>query len=65
LQGVAAFAAGDYMGALAHLEPVDEQIHRVGSSRAQVCELRLARYEDAARLLRRRLAIRPPERDRQ
>ena len=74
VQGVAAFAAGDYAGALAHIEPVDAEIHRVGGSHAQwelfeetmvVCQLKLGRHEDAARLLRRRLAIRPSFRDRQ
>ena len=74
VQGVAAFAAGDYATALAHLEPVDAEIHRVGGSHAQwelfeetmvVCQLRLKRYDDALRLLRRRLAIRPSVRDQQ
>ena len=74
VQGVAAFAAGDYARALEHLEPVDAEIHRVGGSHAQwelfeetmvVCQLKLGRHEDAARLLRRRLAIRPSFRDQQ
>jgi hypothetical protein len=46
----------------------------VGGSHAQwelfeetmvVCQLKLGRHEDAARLLRRRLAIRPSMRDQQ
>jgi tetratricopeptide (TPR) repeat protein len=70
--GVAAYASGDWAGALAHLEPVAEQMHRVGGSHAQwelweetivVCQLRLGRHEDAARTLRRRLARRASARD--
>jgi tetratricopeptide (TPR) repeat protein len=72
VRGTTAFAAGDYAGALGHLEPVDGQIHRVGGSHAQwelyeetmvACQLRLGRFDDAARLLRRRLAFRPSPRD--
>lgn len=72
IEGAAAFAAGDYAGALAHLEPVDADIHRMGGSHAQwelfeetmvVSHLRLGRREAAARLLRRRLARRPSPRD--
>ncbi|PYM92161.1 MAG: hypothetical protein DME04_16280 [Candidatus Rokuibacteriota bacterium] len=72
VRGVAAYVAGDYAGALAHFESVDGQIHRVGGSHAQwelfeetmvVCHLRLGRHDDAARLLRRRLASRPSPRD--
>jgi tetratricopeptide (TPR) repeat protein len=72
VQGAAAFAAGDYATALGHLEPVDAEIHRMGGSHAQwelfeetmvACHLRLARHEDAVRLLRRRLARRPSPRD--
>jgi tetratricopeptide (TPR) repeat protein len=72
VRGTVAYAAGDYAGALAHLEPVDGQIHRVGGSHAQwevyeetmvACQLRLGRFDDAARLLRRRLAFRPSPRD--
>jgi len=72
VRGVVAYVAGDYTGALAHLESVDGQIHRVGGSHAQwelfeetmvVCQLRLGRYDDAVRLLRRRLAFRPSPRD--
>jgi tetratricopeptide (TPR) repeat protein len=72
IRGTVAFTAGDYAGALGHLEPVDGQIHRVGGSHAQwelyeetmvACQLRLGRFDDAARLLRRRLAFRPSPRD--
>jgi tetratricopeptide (TPR) repeat protein len=72
VRGTVAFVAGDYAGALGHLEPVDGQFHRVGGSHAQwelyeetmvACQLRLGRLDDAARLLRRRLAFRPSPRD--
>jgi tetratricopeptide (TPR) repeat protein len=72
VRGTVAYASGDYAGALDHLEPVDGQIHRVGGSHAQwelfeetmvACQLRLGRVDDAARLLRRRLAFRPSPRD--
>jgi hypothetical protein len=72
VRGVVAYVAGDYVEALDHLQPVDDQIHRVGGSHAQwelfeetmvVCQLRLGRYDDAARLIRRRLACRPSPRD--
>ena len=72
VRGTAAYAAGDYAGALGHLEPVSGQIHRVGGSHAQwelyeetivACQLHLGRFDDAARLLRRRLAFRPSPRD--
>jgi tetratricopeptide (TPR) repeat protein len=67
VEGVAAFAAGDYAGALRHFEPIEPDIHRMGGSHAQweifeetmvVAYLRLGRHESAARLLRRRLARR-------
>src|SRR5215472_10258551 len=73
VQGTAAFAVGDHAGALAHFEPVLEELHRIGGSHAQweiyeetmvVSYLALARYDDAARLLRRRLGRRPSMRDR-
>ena len=50
VRGAAAFAAGDYAAALAHIEPVDGEIHRMGGSHAQweifeetmvVCHLKL------------------------
>ena len=72
VQGTAAFAAGDFAGALAHFEPVEREMHRIGGSHAQwelfeetmvVCYLELARYDDALRLVRRRLARRASPRD--
>jgi tetratricopeptide (TPR) repeat protein len=72
-QGAAAFAAGDHAGALAHLEPVEAEFHRVGGSHAQwelfeetmiVCYLALARHGDALRLVSRRLQRRASPRDR-
>jgi hypothetical protein len=72
VRGIVAYVAGDYAGALDHLEPVDGQIHRVGGSHAQwelfeetmvACQLRLGRYDDASRLIRRRLAYRHSPRD--
>jgi tetratricopeptide (TPR) repeat protein len=72
-EGAAAFAAGDHAGALAHLEPVEGEFHRVGGSHAQwelfeetmvVCYLALERYDDALRLVRRRLQRRASPRDR-
>jgi tetratricopeptide (TPR) repeat protein len=70
--GAAAFAAGDHAGAVAHLEPVEREMHRIGGSHAQwelfeetmvACYLRLGRCDDAIRLLRRRLASRRMPRD--
>ncbi len=72
VQGTAAFAAGDHAGALAHFEPVEREMHRIGGSHAQwelfeetmvACYLELARYDDALRLVRRRLARRASPRD--
>jgi tetratricopeptide (TPR) repeat protein len=72
VQGIAAYVAGNHTDALAHLEPVEREMHRVGGSHAQwelfeetmvVCYLRLRRHEDAARLLRRRLEGRASPRD--
>jgi len=72
VRGVAAYTAGDYAGALALIESVDGEIHRVGGSHAQwelfeetmvACQLRLGRLDDARRLLRRRLATRATPRD--
>jgi tetratricopeptide (TPR) repeat protein len=73
VEGIVAFAAGDHAGALAHLEPVEPEFHRIGGSHAQwelfeetmvVAYLALARYDDAARLVRRRLGRRASARDR-
>jgi tetratricopeptide (TPR) repeat protein len=73
VQGTAAFAAGDFAGALAHFEPVEGEMHRIGGSHAQwelfeetmvACYLELARHDDALRLVRRRLARRASPRDR-
>jgi hypothetical protein len=72
VQGIAAFAAADYAGALAHLAPVESEMHRIGGSHAQwelfeetmvVCYLELARFDDALRLVRRRIARRASPRD--
>jgi tetratricopeptide (TPR) repeat protein len=72
VQGTAAFVAGDHAGALAHLEPVEGEFHRVGGSHAQwelfeetmvACYLELERYDDAIRLVRRRLQRRASPRD--
>jgi len=72
-QGIAAVAAGDHAAALAHLEPVEADFHRIGGSHAQweifeetmvACYFALERYDDALRLVRRRLERRasPPDR---
>jgi len=72
VQGVAAFVGGDHAAALAHLEPVEAEFHRVGGSHAQwelfeetmiACYLALERYDDASRLIRRRLSRRASPRD--
>ena len=72
VRGVAAYVAGDYDGALALLESVDGEIHRVGGSHAQwelfeetmvVCQLRLGLLDQAQRLIRRRLGFRSSPRD--
>ena len=72
VQGTVAFVAGDHAGALAHLEPVEGEFHRVGGSHAQwelfeetmvACYLELERYDDAIRLVRRRLQRRASPRD--
>jgi tetratricopeptide (TPR) repeat protein len=68
VQGIAAFAAGDHASALGHFEPVEAEVHRIGGSHAQweiveetmvACYLALERYDDALRLVRRRLVRRP------
>ena len=72
VEGIAAFAAGDHAAALAHFEPVEAEIHRVGGSHAQweifeetmlACYFALARHAQAARLIRRRLERRASPRD--
>jgi hypothetical protein len=72
VRGVAAYVAGDFAGALALMESVDGEIHRVGGSHAQwelfeetmvVCQLRLGRLDQAQRLIRRRLGVRSSPRD--
>ncbi len=70
--GTAAFAAGDAAEALRHFEPVEAEMHRIGGSHAQweiyeetmiQCYLTLRRWDDATRLISRRLARRPSPRD--
>jgi tetratricopeptide (TPR) repeat protein len=72
VQGTAAFAAGDHAGALGYFEPVEGEMHRMGGSHAQweifeetmvACYLALERYDDAIRLVRRRLQRRASPRD--
>jgi hypothetical protein len=72
VQGTAAFAAGDHAGALGYFEPVEGEMHRIGGSHAQwelfeetmvTCYLALERYDDALRLVRRRLQRRASPRD--
>ena len=72
VQGTAAFAAGDHAGALAHFEPVHSEMHRIGGSHAQwelyeetmvASYLALERFDEAARLVRRRLERRASPRD--
>ncbi|HEY7204130.1 MAG TPA: hypothetical protein VIA61_07540 [Methylomirabilota bacterium] len=73
VEGASAFAAGDFAEALRCFEPVEAEIHRIGGSHAQweifeetmiVCYLETERYDDATRLVRRRLARRASPRDR-
>jgi tetratricopeptide (TPR) repeat protein len=72
VQGTAAFAVGDHAGALRYFEPVEGEMHRMGGSHAQweifeetmvACYLALERYDDALRLVRRRLQRRASPRD--
>jgi hypothetical protein len=72
VQGTVAFAAGDHAGALRHFEPVEAEMHRIGGSHAQweiyeetmvQCHLALERYDDALRLVQRRLTRRASPRD--
>lgn len=71
-EGLGAFAAGDYAGAIRHIEPVADGVIRLGGSHAQrdifeetliQAYLRAGRGVNAARLLERRLARRPSARD--
>lgn len=73
VEGTGAFAAGDFAGALRHFEPVEAEMHRIGGSHAQweifeetmiLCYLETGRYDDATRLVSRRLARRASPRDR-
>lgn len=73
VEGAGAFAAGDFAGALRHFEPVESEMHRIGGSHAQweifeetmvFCYLETGRYDDATRLVSRRLARRASPRDR-
>src|SRR5437879_6093319 len=72
VEALAAFARGDYENAVQRLEPVADQVVRVGGSNAQreVFEdtllqayLRAGRYAQAESLLCKRLARRPSSRD--
>lgn len=72
VRGIAAFVAGDHAGALTQLEAVEGEVHRIGGSHAQweifeetmvACYLGLERYDDALRLMRRRLQRRASPRD--
>ena len=72
VRGVEAFVAGDHAAALAHWEPVEGEFHRVGGSHAQwelfeetmvASYLALERYDDAIRLVHRRLQRRASPRD--
>jgi tetratricopeptide (TPR) repeat protein len=71
-EGLGAFAAGDYAGAIARIAPVAGEVIRLGGSHAQrdVFEetliqayLRSGRGPEAVGLLRHRLARRPSQRD--
>ena len=72
VESAAAFASGDYEGALRRLEPIEPEIHRMGGSHAQweifeetmiASYLKVGRTADAARLLRRRIEGRRTPRD--
>jgi len=72
VEAITAFASGDWARAIALLEPLEADFHRIGGSHAQwelfqetmvACYLRLGRSGDAAGLLRRRLARRASPRD--
>jgi len=72
VEALAACAHGDYERAIQHLEPVADQVVRVGGSNAQRevfadtllhAYLRAGRYAQAEDMLRQRLARRPSARD--
>lgn len=72
LQGMAAFAAGDYEAAVQQIEPVEDRIYLVGGSKAQrevfhdtllEALLRSGRYAAAETRLRAKLDCRPAARD--
>src|SRR5262245_28972517 len=72
IEAIAAFGRGDYEDAVQHLEPVVEQVVRVGGSNAQrevfadtllQAYLRAGRYAQAESFLYKRLARRPSARD--
>ena len=72
VEALAAFARGDYESAVRYLDPVADQVVRIGGSNAQreVFEdtllqayLRAGYYTQAESLLRKRLARRPSARD--
>ena len=72
VEALTAFARGDYESAVQHLDPVADQVVRIGGSNAQreVFEdtllqayLRAEYYTQAESLLRQRLARRPSARD--
>jgi tetratricopeptide (TPR) repeat protein len=72
LQGMAAYAAGDFAQTVRLIAPIEERIYLVGGSRAQrevfhdtllEALLRTERFEDAEARLRERLDRRPSPRD--
>jgi hypothetical protein len=72
VRAIAAVAGHDYATAITLLKPIESDLHRIGGSRAQweifeetmiACYLHLRRYEDALRLVRRRLQRRSAPRD--
>jgi len=72
VEAITAFASGDWARAIALLEPLEADFHRIGGSHAQwelfqetmvACYLRLGRSGDAAGLLQRRLGRRASPRD--
>src|SRR5207248_8356599 len=72
MQGLIAFANGDYEQAVHLIEPIEDRIYLVGGSKAQrevfydtllEALLRTERFEAAERRLRERLDRRPAPRD--